>query len=55
MKYQDRTTANEFTAAYQDPSGGTFTIDPVRNTNVAYREHIGSAYLLASRALDPMR
>lgn len=49
-KYQDRSTVNEFTAAYQDPSTGVYSVDPARSTNFDYREHIGGAYALLSRS-----
>jgi outer membrane receptor protein involved in Fe transport len=50
-KYQDRSTANDFTAAYQDSTTGVFAVDPARSTNFDYREHIGGAYGLLSRSL----
>jgi len=49
-KYQDRSTKNDFTAAYQDSTTGVFAIDPLRSTNFDYREHIGGAYGLLSRS-----
>jgi outer membrane receptor protein involved in Fe transport len=50
-KYQDRSTVNDFTAAYQNAGTGVYEPQPVRSNSFSYREHIGGAYGLFSRSL----
>ena len=54
-KYLDRGNASEFTAAYLDPTSDAYTIAPARSTSFSYREHIGGAYLLFSRAFGKLQ
>lgn len=50
-KYQDRSTANDFTAAYLNTGTGEYEVQASRSSSFQYREHIAGGYGLLSRRI----
>jgi outer membrane receptor protein involved in Fe transport len=48
IKFTSRSTTNDFTASYLNPSSGVFELAPARTTGLDYHEDIGAGYALVS-------
>ena len=55
LKITQRTTSNDFDAAYLNASTGSFDPAPARSTSFDYREDIGAGYLLLSNKIDKVQ
>ncbi|MDB4875347.1 MAG: TonB-dependent receptor [Gemmatimonadetes bacterium] len=55
LKVTQRTTSNDFTAAYLNPSTGVYSMVPSRTTSFDYHEDIGAGYLLLSNRIDKVQ
>jgi ferric enterobactin receptor len=51
LKFTSRSTTNDFTASYLDPSTNVFDPAPSRTTGIDYHEDIGAGYALLSNRL----
>ena len=55
LKITQRTTSNDFDAAYLNTSTGSFEPAPARATSFDYHEDIGAGYLLLSNKIDKVQ
>ena len=55
LKVTQRTTSNDFTAAYLNAGTGFYDEAPSRTTAFAYHEDIGAGYLLMSNRIDKVQ
>ena len=55
FKATQRSTSNDFSAAFLDATSGAFVIDPTRATAFDYREQIGALYSVLSQQIGKMQ